>query len=484
MAGSARTVWLVLLSAGLSILGVQGWTDPAASASPASPITVIGATDGVVSIGSNGPSLDAVLSLRAGTDQPKDVAVQVTVFRSQDGHTYPASVQEEHPRFVGRLATVRVLADRLPFGGPFTAELTISHDSVTDPPVTLSVTRTYVATPLTVDSVQTVSVATTQWWGSTQAWRQVTISETGGRKLELAPITVVKPSSKHGELTSSAAVAITEVKSSQTDGCTVQKPSWALTIGAGRVCQFDIKLTVPAGAGSYDGLLRFSAPGFQPVDNEMSVQVRRTWWLAVVPILAGVLLALIVRWLLPRRREALEVEIAIARERERLITAVSRLRGNPDAEEQTVVDGLHTVLDTIQDRLDEGSATDATTRLAIAHQQVDALPAWVSLHRALIDAGADIRQQMTDWEQVTYDITDSDLRQEEANNLSTRLENLQKELIKKARKQILLQAEEFEAKFLDSTYLPKLARRLRQTSPRPRPRQTRTRAMGTWLPST
>jgi hypothetical protein len=235
------------------------------------PIALVGASNGSLAITSTGPSLDATITLRA-KEAPTDVLVQVTAFRSQEGQTSDAKVEPERPRFQGRLTTVRVTAP-LAFGGPFRAELTVTHDGIADDPIVLTVTRTRADTPLTVDSVQ--SAASVSWGGFRQRVRRsVTISETSGRRLQLDPVHVVKPSSRYGEQVSAANVVVTDVKVADGDRCSVDEAG-RTTLEPGASCRLDLGLEMPAGAGSYEGALRFGAAGFKPVDEPMAVQLRR-----------------------------------------------------------------------------------------------------------------------------------------------------------------------------------------------------------------
>jgi hypothetical protein len=409
---------------------------PAPSSPSGSKVTVVGATDGTIALTLTGPSPVAVLTLRQqGPARP--VPISVTPFRSPGGDTYPTKAQPRTVRFSGGLATVRLAAD-LPFGGPYTAQLSIGKGAATAR-VTVSVTRTRGAAPFTVDSVATTAgVSDGPHWQAIT--RTVAVTETTGRRLVLEPPAVVAPSASIAGQTVETEVRLTAVHFvGNTTGCRLS--GQRLTLAAGRTCQVALALEVPAAAGSYAATIRFTALGYAPVDQAATIQLRRPWWWALVAVTLGVLLAAGIRQFWGPRAGIVSRRIEVARAREDLNTAIKNVPHGLDAEERAVADGLQNVLDQADKAARGRNEADATERLTAVRHQITAFPAWVDLYRVWVAADPAIQSaHQQDWQELTKRIT-AEPDAAKAESLLEKLKEFRDTLAKDSRERTAQRAE-------------------------------------------
>ena len=412
------TAGFVLLTGGAVVAG------PALTASAADnpQITVVGATDGAVTLTLTGPSPLAVITIQE-QGSANTVRAQVAPFRSADGQEYKTQAIPSPP--LKGTATVTLRAG-LPFGGPYTTTLSLSVGATTTNTI-VSVTRTRHPAPFTVDSVPTIS-AVSDGGGSQAITHTVTINETTGQKVTLQfPVAVASSQGEGGQTTESDVQVLSASGAGRKARCWVNNESRTMTIGAGRSCQYQFQLQVPAGAAAYATTLRYIAPGYAPLDQAITVQLRRPWWWAVIALGLGVVAAVGLRlWLLPRT-QALTEQIEVARARDDLNSTVASLADRPlDACEQDVIKGVNEVLDHAnglarQQRMDEASAALTSVR-----DQIAALPAWVLLHRAL-PTGLSV-QDLEPWNELTMRMTAQDPAQARADSLLQDLESYRNSL--------------------------------------------------------
>jgi ribosomal protein L12E/L44/L45/RPP1/RPP2 len=425
---------------------------------------VVGAVDGAIALTLTGASPNVVLTLRQqGPARP--VSVGVTPFRSSGGDTYrtlavPATVQ-----FSGGLATVTLAAD-LPFGGPYSAQLSIG-EGATATRVTVSATRTRGAAPFTVDGVATTAgVSKGMHWQSVT--RTVAVTETTGRQLVLQPPVVVAPSASSAGQTVEANVRLKAVRLiGSTNGCHLSRQQ-QMTVSAGQICQLALDLAVPAAAGSYAATIRFSALGYAPVDQAATVQLSRPWWWALLAVALGVLLAAGVRLWWGPRTGAISRRIEVARAREDLETAIRNLPQGLNDDERAVVDELGTVLDKADGAARRNDA-DATARLTSVRGQITAFPAWVDLHRVWETADDAIREShQSEWQDLTERMTAADPDAAKAGSLLDDLKKFRDMLADDSRQRTAQRAERLqqalEGLALDSDTLAKVRGRIERAS--------------------
>lgn len=405
---------LVLVAAGFALLtGGAVMAGPALAASAAAnpQITVVGATDGAIALTLTGPSPLAVLTiLEQGS--ANTVRARVTHFRSADGQEYKTQAIPGPP--VKGTATVTLRAS-LPFGGPYTAILSLNVGATTTTTI-VSVTRTRDTAPFTVDSVPNISAVSDG--GRFQAiTHTVTITETTGQKVTLQfPVAVASSQGEGGQTTESDVRVLSASGAGGKADCWVNNKSRTMTIGAGRSCQYRLQLQVPAGADTYAATLRYIAPGYAPLDQATTVQLRRPWWWAVIAVGLGVVAAVGLRlWLLPRT-QALTAQIEVARARDDLNSTVANLANRPfDADEQNVIKGLNDVLDHANGLARQQRTDEVSAALTSARDQIAALPAWILLHRAL-PTGLSAQDEER-WSELTMRMTAQDPAQARAESL-------------------------------------------------------------------
>lgn len=188
----------------------------------------------------------------------------------------------------------------------------------------------------------------------------VTITETTGQKVALQfPVAVASSQGEGGRTTESDVQVLSASGPGGKTRCWVNNTSRTMTIGAGRSCQYQLRLQVPAGAAAYATTLRYVAPGYAPLDQAVTVQLRRPWWWAMLALALGVIAAVGLRlWLLPHT-QALTEQIEVARARDDLNSTVASLASRPfDADEQDVIKGLNEVLDHANVLARQGSPAD------------------------------------------------------------------------------------------------------------------------------
>ena len=448
--GAAGVVAIAFTAAAMSFIGAAALparAAPAPSPSGTDAVTVIGAANGVLSITSTGPTLDATVTLRA-RQPPASVSVQVTPFIGPGGESFSPVVPAQ-PSFVGQLATVRITAP-LPYGGPFRADLLVIHDGIEDEPVTLSVTRTRAPTPVTVEGI-TTSSAVSDGARRQTVHRLVTITETSGRATTLGPLAVVTASGSYAEQTVAADVGVSGLRTTDpTDVCTVDSAGHTITVQAGRACQLDITLELPASPGTYEFALRFAAPGFAPVDDKVTIQLRRSLPVAALVILGGVAVGMVIAVVLrPRlQRQTFQHKVAVVRDR---LRAAQRLTAGttPDAAETSQIEGLHGVLDAVHRRADT-DVDDATARLDVAQKQIDLLDTWIALRQAIAAAEPPATPElMRDWDSVSASMIDSELSLEEAKKLPETLAAIGTQLDAAARAAATRQVEQLTGQLSD-----------------------------------
>jgi hypothetical protein len=453
----------VVVIASSPVFASPSLASPSASGST---VTVVGAVDGAIALTLTGPSPNVVLTLRQqGVARP--VPVGVTPFRSSGGDTYrtlavPATVQ-----FSGGLATVTLAAD-LPFGGPYSAQLSIG-EGATATRVTVSATRTRGAAPFTVDGVATTtSVSNGMHWQTVT--RTVAVTETTGRQLVLQPPVVVAPSASSAGQTIEADMRLKAVRViGSTNGCHLSSQQ-QLTVSAGQTCQLALDLAVPAAAGSYATTIRFSALGYAPVDQAATVQLSRPWWWALLAVALGVLLAAGVRLWWGPRTGAISRRIEVARAREDLETAIKNLpQGLDDDGERAVVDKLGTVLDKADEAARGQNKDDATARLTSVRDQIMAFPAWVDLHRVWKTADAAIQKShQSEWQDLTKRMTATDPKAAKAASLLKDLKTFRNMLASDSRQRTARRAERLQQALgglaLDSDTLVKVRGRVKRAS--------------------
>jgi hypothetical protein len=416
----------VLGAAGFALLtGSAFMAGPALAASAAAnpQITVVGATDGAIALTLTGPSPSAVVTILE-QGPAKTVRAQVTPFRSASGQEYKTQAIPGPP--VKGTATVTLRAN-LPFGGPYTTTLSLNVGATTTTTI-VSVTRARETAPFTVDSVPTISAVSAG--GRFQAiTHPVTITETTGQKVTIQfPVAVGSSQGEGSQTIESDMQVLSAGGAGGMARCWMNNKNRTMTIGAGRSCQYQLQLQVPAGAATYATTLRYVTPGYAPLDQAITVQLRRPWLWAVAALALGVVAAVGLRlWLLPRT-QALTEQIEVARAREDLNSTVTSLANRPlDADEQEVIKGLNAVLDHANG-LARQQRTDASAALTSARNQIAALPAWVLLHRAL-PTGLSAQDQER-WSELTMRMTAQVPDQARADSLLQDLDSYRDSLAK------------------------------------------------------
>jgi hypothetical protein len=418
------------------------------------PLTVVGAVPGTgLAIASTGPALTTSITIATG-DHPAAVIV-ATVSDLRDaasGTRYAvAEPRVEIDDMEANSTAVVPLDAELPYAGTFTGILRLAHDGIADPPVALAITRTLGASGVTIDSVQTSSSAFDGWavdtdlewsWdtsvrsaleGHQEVTRSVVLLETAGTGAHLDAPVFVKASAKRGEETTGDAdvkVVSTTLAPEQPD-CDLQDTG-GITIAPGRQCRLEITLDVPAEPGQYDGALRFTQPGYTPVETPMTLHLRRGLLTAILVIGFGLVLGYLLKDVLARRRARLERLSKVARLARELEQRVAGLPGGlRDDGERRAHAGMRLRLSSIADEpgTDVGGATDIDEKLAAMRKLVPVLVPWVLLRRAALDASPPAQAAVIRRiDAIGVALAGAHTSEDEANELPGQIDELEKEL--------------------------------------------------------
>jgi hypothetical protein len=407
----------VLLGLLLALLGGTTSAAPRAVAQsdePPPPIVVSGAADGVVAITASSPHI--VVPLR-GTPAPTEVSAAISAFTGPSGENVPATVGR--PTFTGSTGIVRITAP-LPLGGPYVADLVLAHDGVVDPPVAVYVTRTRTRppAPFTLDGLRAFSVESTEL-GSISIEPRFTLRATTGIAVPLqSPIVVQAFEAVDGRM-SPVDVTVTGIKPDDVDETTCRFEGHTVTLRAAVPCPLILTLDLPAAMATYHVTVRFTAPGHPPVDEELTIHIRRPWYAALAVMLIGVLPGVVLVWLLWPALKRRRMHAAVARLRQDVDATIRRLDITDECERR-VVDGLSMLVGALDD------TADGDTRTAV-RAQAAALAPWIVLHRAIARAGLDVPEEYEQYK-AQLDRIAKDLGKvatDEAKGLRERLQDLQ-----------------------------------------------------------
>jgi hypothetical protein len=404
------------------------------------PLTVVGAVPGTgLAIASTGPALSTAITVVAGDRRAAEVVARISKLRdAATGKSYKVEQPTVEVGTIEANATANVSLDAaVPYNGSFTGNLQLSHDGITDPPVALTIARTLGPSGVTIDYVPTSSSTFPSDSGddADTVIRSVVLHETAGRQSTVDPPEFVKPTGKTAEVaTGEADVDVVGVALSddQAASCTKDDASQVITIEPGRQCRVDVTLEVPADAGQYDGTLRFTQPGYTPLDAALSLQMRRTLLAAVVVILLGLVAGGFLKRVLARRRTRLERLSKVERIGRQLDGRVALMPDGirDDTERRTYV-GMRNRLAAIAGEpvAESGGPTDLEEQLATMSALVPVLVPWILLRRAALAAvPPPATTLLADIEEVGTTLAAPGTTKSEAEALPATLTDLEKKL--------------------------------------------------------
>lgn len=409
----------------LALLAVQ----PSVGAQPA-PLIVVGATENGLTIQSTGAELHSGITIATTDQRAKNVVARITpLLDSATGERH----QVAKPRT--KLATMPANSTRflpldakLPYSGTFLATLSLSHDGVSDPPVPITVVRTLAISGVSVDAVQVSASTVAGLGGVAEVTRAVVLNETAGRPAVLADPVLVKPSSQTaGTMLGESGAMVTGARVvPDQEGCRAE--GGLIEVDPGRSCRIEVSLALPGSPGQYEGTLRFSQPGSQPLDTGITVQMRLAPIVAIAVILLGLALGALINEVLRDRRTKLDRTAHAAQigaELERLVAALPD--GLRDPTERRTRTDLRVLLTTAAS--DDGDAAAVDARLDIVRAQVASFVPWVNLRRAVLEAPDPPREPLLEEvEEVGRAVVSAQLGAEDAKALPERIRGVSAKL--------------------------------------------------------
>jgi hypothetical protein len=406
------------------------------------PLTVVGAAPGTgLALASTGPTLATAITVATGDRRAVGIVAKVSAFRDASSGTRYAVDQPEvriEDMEANVTATVSLDAD-LPYSGTFTANLRLSHDGIADPPVALTVTRTLGASGVAIDFVQTSSSeffsfdVVDAFNGKERITRAVVLHEAAGKAATVDAPMFVRATGKVGEVaTGDAAVKVVGTKVSPSQpGCN-RKDSGRITIERGKQCRLEVTLEVPGHAGQYDGTLRFTQPGYTPLEAALTLQLRRGLLTAFLVIFLGLFIGYLLKQVLAKRRARLELLSKVARIGRELDQRVAAMPdGVRDDTERRTYAQMRVRLTSIaaDPGADAGGATDIDDQLDAMRALVPVLVPWVLLRRAALAAPPPAKAGVIDdIEKIGATLAAPGTTKTEAGALPAKLEELEKKL--------------------------------------------------------
>ena len=267
-------------------------------------LTVLGAVNGRVKLLANTSRIDATLMLESTAAQPIDVSVRVSPFLDAGArlHAVGASagaVTAATPSSPGAVAGAQVaitipargaadlrITAALDAEGEYTGAIVLSYGNVRDT-IELAVTRASRNLDVELQGLEPVR-GTGALFGSSSAQLRLVVVERAGRALTLNPPILTKFTQKAADGARAQARFTLQVDGqtlTNVDLTAHQSRPMVLTLG-------DL-----GGAGEYTGTLRLESSGSKPVDQEFTLTLRESRFVAFLAILTGVILSVALRWL-------------------------------------------------------------------------------------------------------------------------------------------------------------------------------------------
>lgn len=327
------------------------------------------------------PSLSYHFRVVAAAEDHTDIRIEVGSLSDSAGKEHPVRVLVEGkegnliskiPRFGSVPVTIEA---NLAEPGTYTGHLSLIYGQKRQTAVPLTVIRPSPVLEVIPDT-PVPATGTAVVSGPSEAFLPVSLRETTGQKADvLLPQMLLLTVKGDGEakFLAPGSLLVRDAGTWQVLGAPIQ-------IDKGVTRQITLEVDGLAGAGRYDGTIRFTPQGAAPVDKTFVLFIRDSWWIAFVSILAGVALSL---WLYkywtksrPRLVEQRRTQVLLAE-----LEETARLAGL-DPRETNLVRALRRELADIAGGLDgEGNLEESSKKLNLLQEKVPLVGDWVRLRR-------------------------------------------------------------------------------------------------------
>jgi hypothetical protein len=334
-----------LLAAAAVMFGIASADEKGVSS-----LSVLGAANGQLKLSAETSDVQMALTLENAAAKPIAAQIRIAPFREASGELHPAhlmigpndkaaSVTEANGSAIGEVqlpamgaVTFRV-GGALDAQGEYSSDIVIVHDTFRDV-VHLTVTRALRDLGVEILSLDPArSIA--RPLGASTAKLRVVISEKTGRPVTLDPPILTTFARKQPEGTRiqspySMRVSFDSPAATQADHGIPLTPNETLPL--------DVELSGLEGSGEYQGTLRLVTQGAKPVDQNFTVTLRESPWVAFWFIFAGVVISATLRTL----SQSLRPRLLQVQRAQLLIRDLDILLGEPghDAEELEVLRAL------------------------------------------------------------------------------------------------------------------------------------------------
>lgn len=370
------------------VLALALATSPAGADETAAPAGA-GETVGVLGAGAQGLAVATTEStftypLRLVRNAPGggalDVTLEVPVLVGPDGATFPIRLERggaavDGPVTLPPLRVVELsLVGGTPVAGTYATELGLVYGGRRHG-VPLTVTRT--RPPAPVSFLGAVPVARTL--GGDGVRLKVRLEQSEG-----APLTVYRPAFVALDRKAGDATVQADYSGPTYQGADGKPVGPTLDLVPGVPVELTLTLHDLTDPGRYEGTLQVGAVDHLPVQQAVTLVLRRDWPLAALLIAIGVGLSAALRWYGQTERPRLVLQ----RRGYRLRQQLEGFRGREDdlsVRERGLLDAVLGRLDEVLARLEggEGTTAEAETALDEAGRKLGLLPAWIALRRRI-----------------------------------------------------------------------------------------------------
>ena len=343
-------------------------------------LSILGAADGQMKLLAETAQLDTDITIESNAATEMKATFRVSPLRDAAGHLFPVTLTAAPSSPVpaspapapGQVtpptgASLPAVPAQLPFSvpplgawsahisavlpgeGDYSGELIIG---VGDTPVRVKLTIIRASRNLDVEVLGAEPArATASVFGSSSAGLQLALVEKTGRAVTLAPPVLVKLDRKGAD----------GARFQAAPNLSIAGASSPIAIGPNSTTPLALTFSGLRGAGEYTGTIRFSAPGSKPVDQDFTLNLRESQWIAFLTIALGV----IVSALLKNLGQNIRPRLVETRRAQLLVREIDELMSVPDRApvEQAVLRSLRRSVVAVLLDLDGGPVDGVSDRL-------------------------------------------------------------------------------------------------------------------------